>query len=135
MKFIVEVDVENAAFEDHMDGALKSVLVDLADRIESRGASFDDVVVLRDRYGNRVGTARFTDRMGKSLNKPRDLSGNTGKENDARRIARNRGHRLGEWERTASGGSYAECKKCGDSVSIPRGRPAEGVALTERCIG
>jgi hypothetical protein len=58
MKFKIEIDCGNAAFEDDATGEVARILRSLADRLErGMAASFP----LHDFNGNKVGTAGFTE--------------------------------------------------------------------------
>lgn len=58
MKFLIQVDMSNAAFEE-LDGSpeLSRILRELADTVERGGVLRGDHVNLRDINGNRVGWA------------------------------------------------------------------------------
>ena len=53
-KFTVEIDTDNAAFEDDLEAELGSILMTLARKVQS-GKGFD--FKLRDSNGNTVGSA------------------------------------------------------------------------------
>ena len=52
----IEIETDNAAFEDDQAGEVARILRDLADRIESLGAVPTDSLI-RDINGNQVGAA------------------------------------------------------------------------------
>jgi len=56
--FTVEIDMDNAAFEDSPTGELSRILRKLAKEIAD-GTETDTVIKLRDINGNTVGTAIY----------------------------------------------------------------------------
>jgi hypothetical protein len=59
MKFIIEIDCDNAAFENDADGEIMNILKKLTDDMHNGAfsVSFCEPAILRDTNGNSVGTA------------------------------------------------------------------------------
>lgn len=61
MKFIVEINCDNAAFAEHPSNEVAGMLDDLAKRVRGTDpADYEnDPFIIRDINGNRVGLAHF----------------------------------------------------------------------------
>lgn len=61
MKINLELTTDNAAFEDNgIDYEVSKILKDLAYRISENGIETDNVFILRDTNGNKVGEAKVS---------------------------------------------------------------------------
>lgn len=62
MKFKLNIDCDNAAFQDDASHEVARILRELADRVEISGGQPLSDFNLYDTNGNRVGEAKFTKR-------------------------------------------------------------------------
>lgn len=60
MKFIIEIDCDNAAFADECDAEVARILRSFADKLTARTVDLHDWPTLRDVNGNRVGAAGYS---------------------------------------------------------------------------
>lgn len=61
MKLEIEIQMDNAAFEDNSGSEAARILRKLADRIDGESCTHGDVTPLIDLNGNRVGKATVTE--------------------------------------------------------------------------
>jgi hypothetical protein len=58
MKYTIEIEMDNAAFDKSPGDEVARILIRLANRVSGEVCKVGDVTPLMDHNGNRVGTAR-----------------------------------------------------------------------------